>query len=356
MSKEFYPEAAPMLIGSQPLKDHDAALELVFKYVGEIPNWVQLPAYPIEGMLPQFAAGLPGLVHTKNKLYVDTSSDHYEADVLNFFESYLAVSEPPHAVDAASFGFAAGTADGFYKLTAGLSAGAVTPRAVKGQVTGPITFCTAVKDQEDRAIFYDDGLRDAAVKLLAVKAAWQVGQLSQFNVPVIMFIDEPALAGYGSSELISISQEQISQCLDEVIDAVHQYGGLAGVHVCANTDWSLLLNSKVDIINFDAFGYFDKFILYGSQIKSFLDSGRFLAWGLVPTGRSEDVEHTDIDQLFQLWQDQKNQVVSLGVDPETLVRQSFITPSCGTGSLIEKLSLKVLRLTRELSERIRHPK
>jgi hypothetical protein len=48
------------------------------------------------------------------------------------------------------------------------------PVAVKGQVTGPITFCTGVKDQDDRAIFYDDTLRDAAVKHLALNARWQI--------------------------------------------------------------------------------------------------------------------------------------------------------------------------------------
>ena len=78
--------------------------------------------------------------------------------------------------------------------------------------------------------------------------------------------------------------------LDEVIDAVHAQGALAGVHVCANTDWSLLLDSQVDIINFDAYGYFDKFVLYGDLLKQFIASGRYLAWGLVPTLLADQIE------------------------------------------------------------------
>jgi len=61
------------------------------------------------------------------------------------------------------------------------------------------------------------------------------------------------LQGTGSSGLISISREEILICLDEMIEAVHTEGGLAGIHVCANTDWSLILDSSVDIVNFDAF-------------------------------------------------------------------------------------------------------
>jgi methionine synthase II (cobalamin-independent) len=226
-------------------------------------------------------------------------------------------------------------------------------KAVKGQVSGPITFCTALKDRAGRAIFYHDGLRDAAIKLLALKAAWQVSKLKSFGVPVIIFIDEPALAGYGSSELISISAEQISASLEEVIAAVHAQGGLAGVHVCANTDWSLLLNSSVDIINFDAYGYFDKFILYGEQIRTFLNSGRYLAWGLVPTLRREEVAAVNLEILWQLWQSQSKRIAELGIDEKTLRRQSFITPSCGTGSLPRDAGQKVLVLTQALSQRIR---
>ena len=35
-----------------------------------------------------------------------------------------------------------------------------------------------------------------------------------------------------------------------------QEGGLVGVHVCANTDWSLVLDSSADIVSFDAYALF----------------------------------------------------------------------------------------------------
>ena len=353
MPPAFFPEAKTMLIGSQPLEDHTKASGLVFAHAGEIPNWAQLPVYPQELMVPQFAEGLPGLVAAEDKLYADTNAQDFEADLLAFFEEYLAAMESGHLGDDSRFALTPRTAKGFFTFLDDLNRGGLNLSAVKGQVTGPITFCTALKDQEGRAIFYHDGLRDAAVKLLALKAVWQVQKLKAFNVPVIIFIDEPALAGYGSSELISISQEQIAEPLAEVIGAVHDQGGLAGVHVCANTDWSILLTSRVDIINFDAFGYFDKFILYGDLIKAFLENGGCLAWGMVPTLVSEEVEKADLETLWQLWLDQSARIQSLGISEEILKRQSFITPSCGTGSLPRDLSLKVLSLTKALSQRIR---
>ena len=142
--------------------------------------------------------------------------------------------------------------------------------AVKGQITGPFTLTAGLKDENDQLALYDPRLRDVVVKNLALKAQWQVEQLSRFSLPVIVFIDEPALAGFGSSAFISVSAEDITTMLDEVVSHIHQAGGLAGVHVCANTDWSLFFGGSLDVINFDAYGYFERFALYRQDLVSFI--------------------------------------------------------------------------------------
>ncbi len=353
MPDQFQPDALAMLIGSQPLREHKEATRLILEHTPDIPNWVQLPVYKHEGMVDQFMAGLPGLVRAEGHNYVDLAAADFDDQVLAFFEEYLGVVGQERDWDQTRFVLKPEVAPGFFSLLDALDAHGDKLKALKGQVTGPITFCTALHDQDKRAIFYDDGLRDAAVKLLALKAAWQAKILSRRGVPVIIFIDEPALAGYGSSELISISRDDIGACLQEVIDAVHSQGALAGVHVCANTDWSLLLDSPVDIVNFDAYGYFDKLILYAEQLKRFLASGRFLAWGLVPTLQADQIEAATAETLWQGWNDKIQQLVDKGMDAAAVKSQSFITPACGTGSLTPELSRKVLEMTRDLSARIR---
>jgi hypothetical protein len=349
----FQPDGRAMLIGSQPLSDHNAALELVLNHVPQIPNWVQLPVFKQEGMLDQFMAGMPGLICTEDRSYIDTQADDFDQQQLLFFEEYLQAAEQGFDFDNSRFAMSRQDAQGFYTLLEALQPAPENLHAVKGQITGPITFCTALHDQDGRAIFYDDMLRDAAVKLLALKAVWQIRHLAVAGVPVIIFIDEPALAGFGSSEFISISKEDIQSCLQEVIDAIHNLGALAGVHVCANTDWSLLLDSQVDIINFDANGYFERFILYSEQLLKFMQSGRFLAWGLVPTLQADQIEAATLEGLWQDWTDKSKQLMDLGLSAETVRAQSFITPACGTGSLTPDLGKKVLKLTKGLSGRVR---
>jgi methionine synthase II (cobalamin-independent) len=346
-------DCLPLLIGSLPLSDHTAASRLIMEYTPGIPLWVQLPVFPQEGMVPQFFPGMPGAVERDGKTFIDTSSASYDDELLAFFEDYMAVSEAPDQLPGSRFALTETTGRGVAALLDTLDRLEKPPRAVKGQVTGPITFCTGVKDQDGRAIFYNETLRDAAVKHLALNARWQLRTLAGPGCPVIIFIDEPALAGYGSSELISISKEEILACLREVVDAVHTEGGLAGIHVCANTDWSLVLESGADIVNFDAYAYFDRFVLYGEAIKNFLAAGRFLAWGIVPTLKAEEIEKETVESLYDGWKKRVSRIEALGIAPAAIRAQSFITPSCGVGSLSPELAKRVLSLTRDLSAKIR---
>jgi hypothetical protein len=353
MMPDFKPECRPLLIGSLPVADHNEALDLVFASTPQIPLWVQLPIFQEEGMLPQFMPGMPGLVKMEDRWRVDNGSDAFAPELTRFYEDYLQAAEDETALVKSRFALAPDVARGFHVFMERVGRLASPLLAVKGQVTGPVTFGLGLKDRQDRPVFYDLDARDAAVKLLALKAAWQVGRLKTLGVPVIVFVDEPALAGYGSSELISISGEEIGAALNEVFDAIHKAGGLAGIHVCANTDWGLLLASAVDVVNFDAYGYADRFLLYAEQVRSFLARGGLIAWGIIPTGPADVIEKESVDTLVARWQELMAAAARAGLDPEILRQQSLITPSCGTGSLSVAHARKVLDLTREVSRVVR---
>lgn len=347
--KPFHPDCLPILIGSLPVADHHEAADMVFQATPRIPVWAQLPVHPEEGMVPQFAPGMPGLRQDDDRDYVDLAGDGFETELAAFYEEYLAVTDNMDSIETSRFALSEGAARGFHVLLERARKMVPAPVAIKGQVTGPITFGLGLKDHQGRAVYYDPNARDAAVKLLALKAAYQVRTLKAFGCPVIVFLDEPALAGYGSSEMISISADEIAASLEEINDVIHTEGGLSGIHVCANTDWGLILGTSVDIVNFDTYSYFDRFLLYGEQVRQYIGRGGIIAWGLVPTGSPEALEAATVESLVHRWEDQCNDVVALGVDREQLLRQSLISPSCGVGSLSLGQAQKVLTLTREVA-------
>jgi methionine synthase II (cobalamin-independent) len=353
MTLNFSANGLPLLIGSLPLRSHAQGVEMVFEYTPEIPLWVQLPAFREEGMIAQFQPGFPGLTVKAEKSLVDTSDPSFDEDILGFYEEYMAVSEGEANINESRFAMDENTAGGFFAFTKHLDSLSGRPAAVKGQITGPITFGLGLCDQNGKAVFYDDQLRDVAIKILAQKARWQVKMLSRFGSPVIIFFDEPALAGFGSSAMISVSREEVATCFDEVIGPVHNEGGLAGIHVCANADWSLILESGADIISFDAYSFFDKLMLYPDHVRRFVESGKILAWGIVPTLISEDIERETAEALIARWEAQSAAIEALGFDRSAILAQTFITPACGTGALTIDLANKVLTLTRQVSATLR---
>jgi len=348
----FKPDCLPLLIGSLPSDNHKKAAQLIFDYTPQIPIWPQLPVFKQEGMILQYVPGFPGITEKDGKLFVDTEKVGFEEELLAFYEEYIMISEGGAEIDGSRFILSRDAAQGFYEfleIAAGNREGLV---ALKGQTAGPVTFCTGLVDQDGRAIFYNDQLRDVAVKHLAMKAKWQIRKMAVHCDQTIMFFDEPGLAGLGSSAFITITTEDIISCFSEVFEAVRSEGGLTGVHVCANTEWSVIFESGVDVVSYDAYSYFDKLILYGEHLKTFLANGGVLASGIIPTS-PEFIGIETVASLTEKWQAQTAQLTSLGISEETVYAQTMITPSCGTGTVTDDQALRVIELTKEVSEKIR---
>jgi hypothetical protein len=183
-----------------------------------------------------------------------------------------------------------------------------------------------------------------------MKAKWQIALLQKLGAPVIMFLDEPALAGFGSSAFISISAELVGRLLGEVIDAVHQAGALAGIHVCANTDWSLAFDSPVDIINLDAYNYFDKFAIYNKELQRFIERGGIVAWGMTPTGDVRSIHSETAETLAEKWMGCAEALVTPEFPRERILAHSLFTPTCGCGTLSEADAERVVEVTGQLGQ------
>jgi len=348
----FSPNCHPLLIGSLPLLDHTEATELIFDYTPRIPLWPQLPAYLEEGMILQYIPGFPGITRANGKIFIDTDSPTFEEELLAFYEEYLMIAEGEADLGGSRFQLSPDVAKGFYTFLTQAEKGREHLLGLKGQTTGPITFCTGLVDQAGRAIFYNDQLRDAAVKHLAMKARWQTRKMADVGGQPIMFFDEPGLAGLGSSAFITITNEDIVACFSEVFDAVRAENGLTGVHVCANTEWPVLFDSGVDIVSYDAYSYFDKLIMYAEHLVKFFSRGGILATGIVPT-TPEFIDIATEEALVEKWFDQTRQLQAIGIDKKIVYQQTLITPSCGTGTVSVEQARKVLALTKGVSEKIR---
>ncbi len=344
--KDFRGLASATLIGSMPHRDRQRAIELILRAVPDIPVWPQLPAYSAEQMMVQYAEGMPGLVREDDKVFAGTDSPGFDDETYSFYEEYLEVEEGTKAVGNSRFkmGPETGATFDLFLDTLAEAAKSTKFRAVKGQVVGPFTLLSGMKDQDGRALLFDERYADIGPKLLACKARWQIEKLKAFGAPVIIFLDEPGLAGFGSSAFITVTAEQVRDLFSEVVAAIHSAGALAGIHVCANTDWLLGFQSDFDIINFDAYTYFDRFVIYRKACLDFLKRGGNLAWGIVPTTDVESIIAETPEKLAAKLAAQVNELASEDMPAEKIISQSIITPSCGCGSMSESAAERVLEL------------
>ncbi len=336
------------LIGSFPGKDHRKAVEAVLSYGKELPCWPQLPAFPNEGMLRQFSRGLPGF--DAERLVLNPEAPGFEEEMLAFYEEYMAVEEGAKSLSETRFVTTREEAPGLYLLVEEIRGRNLAPKAVKGQVTGPFTLGTGLKTPDDKAVFYDLQGRDLITKLVALKAKWQAAFLAELGFPVLLFFDEPALAGFGSSAYVGVSEEDIIQALSEVAETLKAQGALPGTHVCANTEWRLLVKAGVSVISFDAFDYLDRFLLFAADLKIFLENGGIIAWGIVPTLKPEALKQATAQDLSKRLKEALQTLAQkTGVDASQIARQSLVTPSCGMGTLPEELVEKTLLLNKEVA-------
>ena len=345
--------AAVTLIGSMPHQNRREAVELILQAVPEIPVWPQLSNYKAEQMMVQFLEGLPGVGELSGDLVLRTADGQVEDEIYAFYEEYLEIEEGRRDILGSRFRMGPETGQTFFEFLDRLQTAGLDCKAVKGQIVGPFTLLAGLKDQRDRALLYDERYLDLVTKHLAMKAKWQIQHLKSLGYPVILFLDEPALAGFGSSAFISVSRELIQSLLKEVVDAIHQAGALAGIHICANTDWLLAFESSVEIINFDAYNYFGKFALYKESFSRFIADQRIVAWGVIPTSDPGTISQETSKSLADRWMQSITQLCSGELSVEAILAQSLFTPSCGCASLPKEAAERVLRLTHELGHIMR---
>ena len=343
----FDPKCRATAIGSMPQSDPSVACDIILNTIPEIPIWPQLPAANFrENMEIQYSEGFPCVVldEEKKRMYFQTDKD-ITSDFEKFYENYVAENLDYFKISPAF-------SRGIYEMEKRLSER--TPlnlTSFKSHVTGPITMGLGRVDQSKRAIYYNELFRDILVKGTEMKARWLLNRFKFLECDQICFIDEPILSGFGSSTYVSVHRNDVVQYLNEVVQAIHKEEGIAGVHCCGNTEWTILMDAGVDVISFDAYEYADTIAYYPDQLKNFLEKGGSLAWGIVPT--SEKINLETPESLVNKLKNDMDNLAGKGLDRQLLWDRCLITPSCGTGSLPVNLSEKIFEQLSEVSRILR---
>jgi methionine synthase II (cobalamin-independent) len=327
----------PTAIGSMPHVNPDEACSIIMKYLPDIPAWPQLPRRsPEENMVIQFSEGFPGVVIKGDKIHIEPSAN-FDSELEQIYIDCEQSNAHKYGV---SVEYAAG-------LHAFLSKAAGS-KIVKGQVTGPVTWGLTVTRQDGLGILYDDTLAETAAKFLRLKASWQENILKRISPNTIIFVDEPYLVSLGSV-FTPIPEEKVPVLLEEVFKGIK---GIKGLHCCGNTNWPVLLDTKMDILSFDAYNYASSLNTHSDKVKSFLERGGNIAWGIVPNNE-ETLAKESLASLRDRLEEAIAPFTKDGVRFKQIIAQGLVTPSCGLEGLSPEVASLALELTAKLSRDLR---
>ena len=321
-------------IGSLPHKDPAEACKVILDSV-DIPFWPQLPHRGfLESMVPMYSEGFP---------FIKIEDDHVrlvpgeEGAVAEFYEKIAANSGFPISEEYSA---------GYHAFLDILDKQNMKFDALKGHITGPMTFALGIADENKRPMYYNDELRDLSLELLKGKVKEQIDALKQFADKVIIFADEPILTALGTSAYIGVSNEDALRMLQEINAYIKECGGISAIHCCGRADWPLALSSGIDIFNFDAYEFGETLSMYPEDMKNYIDRGGFIAWGIVPT--TEKIKDVTLGELEEKLESSLISLEKAGIPGDKLRAQSLITPSCGTGSLGIEDAMKAFSLLKGL--------
>jgi methionine synthase II (cobalamin-independent) len=329
-------------IGSLPFTDVDRAVDAVLTYCPDIPFWPQLPRRSFhEDFYAQFLENIPGVV-----IDADGGNVYFDSRRITDLERFY---EDVQRGDTSAFEMSERAAPGLYRLLERLSGGPA-PSAVKVQLTGPFTMGIGLKDENGRSVIYDPTYFDIIKKGLHMKGRWMAETVKRSfpDIPLILFFDEPAMVSFGSA-FVSVPREGVISSINEVIEDLP---ATTGVHCCGNTDWSVLLNTNVGMINYDAFAFLDTLFYFSKDLSAFLTRGGRVAPGIAPSTQ-EAITNTRLADVKAKWdrfvrmfteaagkEDQRDWIITTAC--------GLVTTACGLGTVDEAQAIKALEFLSRL--------
>ena len=140
--------------------------------------------------------------------------------------------------------------------------------------------------------------------------------------------------------------------LTEIAEGIKSKDVLVGLHCCGNTDWSIFTDAApIEMINFDAFSFLDKLVLYAENLNAYLKKGGLLCWGIVPTQEFSGTE-TAASSIKKI-QVGIEALGKKGLDKELVLRNLMISPSCGLGTLDSQKAEQIFGLLQATSALIK---
>ena len=318
----YTPNCDAFWVGSYPLKDPMAASRRIVNTPSLLLHWPQLPK---------------------------------RAKKENFVEQTYA------ALATKDDNFSIGTAAGWNAMWRVLKR---QPKAwlkhthFKTQLAGPITlFGKLQADGLSRRTKTARSLRSKNEQLLRQyitlwlqHAYWQIDTIREAGFKPIVVLDEPLLPTYMGTSGTQRARKTMT-LLKSIVKRLRRRGATVGIHCCNRISPTVLIATGADLVHFDAHYFPTQIARARSDIQAFLKNGGIVAWGIVPT--TEMLTSANRAKIEKSLKDMLASMETRGLSLRSVLAQSMVAPTCGTGLLSTEQSDKILDFTTSLAQQLK---
>ncbi len=324
-------------MGVMPHRNVEKALKLALSM--DIPFWPQLPLYSYyEDMYVQASEHFPGIILDMERKTLHFSTKKF----MDELDHALSIMDDPDRMDVSK--------DYSIVYHRFLSLNLKEKPAIRGQLEGPVSFGLNVTDENKRPILFNDVVRPFLFEFMAKRVNAQLKRLKNIHKNAFMFVDEPGLQ-FLFSGLSGYTDTLAREDMELFFSMVERP---RGVHLCGNPDWDFLLSLDLDVLSLDIYTNGEIFSRYAKRIKRFLEEGRVIIWGIVPTNvepfSKESLESLE-SRLETLWEELERK----GIPKELVVLNGLLSPAtcCLVNPDGEKTVEKAFNAVKALSKKLR---
>ncbi|MFC1910315.1 hypothetical protein ACFLXC_03345 [Chloroflexota bacterium] len=297
-------------MGIMPHTNVETALKLAMSL--DIPYWPQLPNVSYyEDMYAQTSEHFPGISINTEEAKIRFNTRAFAGEI-DSYSRKMAMSD--------TFSLSQEYSRVYHRfLDKDLSA----YPAIRGQVTGPVSFGFRVTDENSRPLIYNKEARALLFDFIQRKVTTQYHELKKKNENAFVWVDEPGL-GWVFSGLSGYNDLQAKEDYRLFWEGLDGPGGL---HLCANINLSYLLEMGADILSFDAYQIELLPKGYASAVADYLIKGGIISWGIVPTDSDNLSQHTPetLEKLILgYW---KSVSDNAGIPVHKIAEQSLLAPA-----------------------------
>ncbi|MCQ2740124.1 MAG: hypothetical protein MJ237_07850 [bacterium] len=341
--------------GDLPYERLQLAVNLVAKKFAECPFIASLPnIYPDDTILKRTLGNMPGIIFKDNTVCIATASAGFEKELEELNNAYAFSKDElleKYAYDSKFFEKYLHIIKKFKSKYACIN------------LLGIFSLSQMLSQNLQEHVLTDNTYRKALMKMICVKANWIIKKIKEYcpdTIPIVIF-EEPLFAQLSilrhTNELIT--KEFITDIFSLVIRKIKSYGAITCIQCFEKCDWTIPIDSGVDIISYDAYNNPNNLSVMPDAVNKFLSRGGLISWGIIPAASENVVKSLSADYLYNRLKTTIDGVALSGVSQEMLYDSVLVSLNGNTSHLsvifAEKLFLFLPKIAATVRINLKSP-